>query len=201
MTSRLAWLSALTLVSAARSAYADAPPAHLYVRADTPIATVAVQPEASPSVVARCVAPCEADLAPGRYRLALDGVRSDSTFEVRDTRTAKVRVESHLGSRAGGLLALNVGGILGATFIAIGSFGGPSWTYYVGGGTLLGSGGAFLLLYRSDRLEWSLTPGAPLDLDQSPAGAPAPRAALEPAVDRTGPRAAARSGLGLRLAF
>jgi hypothetical protein len=190
MRSRRAWLPALAVASALRLAHAEAPapPARLYLRSETRAAAVTVRPDASRALAATCVAPCEADLAPGKYRLELDGIASQSAFDVNGTRTAHAHVDSRTGSRAAGLVALNVGGVIGFTMLGIGALGGPSWVYYSGGGTLLASGGAFLLLYRSDRVAWSLTPGAPTDLDQS-AALPADR------------RNTARSGLGLRVAF
>ncbi|HWZ89193.1 MAG TPA: hypothetical protein VNW92_10095, partial [Polyangiaceae bacterium] len=80
-----------------------------------------------------CSAPCDARLLPGDYQLRLNGVVVDGPVKVGHPGTLQGKIESREGSREGGWLALNVGGILGGVFITVAALGGPSWTYVAGG--------------------------------------------------------------------
>jgi hypothetical protein len=154
-----------------------------------------------------CSAPCDARFSPGDYQLRLNGVVVDGPVKFSQPGTLQGKFESREGSREGGWLALNVGGILGGVFITVAALGGPSWAYIAGGGSLLSGGVIFVLTYRADRASVSFTPGEPVDVrgllpavpTQDNSSGPRPNAGL----DLGGPASFAGQarGLGFRITF
>ena len=139
-------------------------PVRLYMRADGQLLTFAVRDVASHGAPSFCVAPCSAPVAVGHYELRLNGVVAAPAFGVLRKGTLEGHYHSREASRAGGWLALNLGGIVGGVFLTVGALGGPSWAYVAGGGTLAAAGVVFLVSYRPDTASVSFTPGDPPDV-------------------------------------
>jgi hypothetical protein len=153
-----------------------------------------------------CTAPCDEHVLPGDYQLKLNGVRVEGAIKLAHPGTLQGKVESHEGSREGGWLALNVGGILTGVFVTVAALGGTKYAYAVGGGTLLAGGIIFAVTYRADRASVSFTPGEPIDMrglpPPAPPGdnesAPPPSASLDRARGALGAQA---RGLGFQIIF
>jgi hypothetical protein len=160
----------------------------------------------NPGTPTLCAAPCDAKLLPGDYQLRLNGVAVDGPIRLHRPGTLEGKLESREGSREGGWLALNVGGILGGVFITVAALGGPSWTYVAGGGSLLSGGVIFVLTYRADRASVSFSPSEPADVRGLPPAEPANRSSSGPtpsaSFDRARPGFGAQArGLGFKIAF
>ncbi len=183
----------------ARAESAAPAPVRVYMRSDGEPLTFSAREASSSGAPTWCVTPCNAALAPGKYDLKLNGVSAGDRLSVKQPGTFRGELHSRAASRAGGWLALNVGGIIGGVFLTVGALGGPSWAYFAGGGSLLGGGAIFLLTYRSDSATVSFSPSEPLDVKGMPLSPEqsAKGAALgEPARFGSVPR-----GLGFRVAF
>ena len=139
------------------------------MRAEDEPLTFSARARTSDGTPAVCVAPCDAALVPGDYELKLNGVNVDGYVALRKPGTLLGQLHSREGSRTGGWLALNVGGILGGVFITVAALGGPSWAYIAGGGSLAAGGALFLVTYRAARATVSFSPGEPLDVRGMPA--------------------------------
>jgi len=138
-------------------------------------------------------------LAPGDYRLKLNGVAVDDALKLQQPGTLHGEYHSHTGMRSAAWLALNIGGIIGGVFITVGMAGGPKWGYPVGGGVLAGATAIFFITYRSDRANISFTADPPPDVRGMPDPASMSgtrQAALDRPAFGSEPR-----GLGFRVAF
>lgn len=176
------------------------PPVRVYMRAEDGPLTFSARERSSHEAPAWCIAPCDMRLAPGDYRLKLNGVTADDSVSLRGPGTLRGAYHSREASRSAGWLALNVGGIIGGVFITVGALGGPTWAYFAGGGALTASGLLFVVTYRSDRATVSFTPAEPLDVRGMPAPPPSPGSAALGGAERTTFGSRAR-GLGFRVAF
>jgi hypothetical protein len=151
-----------------------------------------------------CSSPCDERFLPGDYQLRLNGVAVEGQVRLLNPGTLHGEFISREGSREGGWLALNVGGILGGVFITVAALGGPSWAYIAGGGSLTAGGAIFLVTYRADSAKVSFSPGEPVDVRGLPPPVPAQDNSSGPShganLDRPGLGTQAR-GLGFRIAF
>lgn len=173
----------------------------VYMRAGDRPLTFSARAKASHATPTWCIAPCDAQFAPGDYQLKLNGVSAGNPVALRARGTLEGRYHSREASRAGGWLALNVGGILGGVFITVGALGGPSWAFAAGGGSIAAGAVVFLITYRADSASVTFTPAEPSDVRGMPI--PESRAAGSAASafpDRTRLGSQAR-GLGFRIAF
>ena len=196
-------MSSLLLAASAARAEAPAPglvPVRVYMRTGGEPLTFSAREESSHGEPTSCLSPCNAALAPGKYLWKLNGVSSDDTLSLQRAGTLHGELHSRAAGRAGGWLALNVGGILGGVFLTVGALGGPSWAYIAGGGSLLGGGAIFLFTYRADSATVSFSPGEPFDVKGMPLPPePSNRTSLD-LTDHARSAAQAR-GLGFRVAF
>jgi len=174
-------------------------PLHVYLRSDGPPLTFSAHAESGQGRASWCISPCDVQLAPGDYRLALNGRALDDAVAVRRPGTLHGEYQSRAGTRSAAWLALNVGGIIGGVFITAGIAASSVTGVAVGGGVLAGATAIFFITYRSDRAVVSFTPDPPPDVRGMPDPAPmsGPRHAfLEPTSLGSTPR-----GLGFRIAF
>jgi hypothetical protein len=162
----------------------------------------AEDPASSPTL---CTAPCDARFLPGKYELKLNGVRVEGAVKLGQQGTLQGTLVSREGSREGGWLALNVGGILTGVFVTIAALGGPKWAYAAGGGALLSGGVIFALTYRADRASVSFSPSQPSDMRGLPPPVPAEDNNSGPALSSSADRArglgAQAHSVGFQLAF
>ncbi len=196
--------SSLLLACGVAQAEGSAPPAgpapvRVYMRSDGEPLTFSAREASSTGEPTWCVTPCNTALAPGRYDLKLNGVSADDTLSLKQPGTLHGELHSRAAGRAGGWLALNVGGIIGGVFLTVGALGGPSWAYFAGGGALLGGGVIFVATYRADSATVSFSPSEPRDVK----GMPLPpehgastQSLADPARLGSTPR-----GIGFRVAF
>jgi hypothetical protein len=168
------------------------------MRSGTSPVTFSIQASANHGAASFCIAPCETELLPGDYRLALNGLAVDGTVALRRSGTLNGEYHSRGATRSGAWLALNVGGIIGGVFLTVGALGGSKSAFIVGGSVLAASGLIFLVTYRADRGTIRFTPGEPEDVRGMPA-ASAADAALSVPEERG--LVAKPQGLGFRVAF
>jgi hypothetical protein len=191
---------ALAHAQAAPAAAPTGPaPLRVYMRNEGPPLTFSAQAKSGQSDALWCISPCDARVAPGTYRLKLNGVAAADIVALHRPGTLRGEYESRAAARSSAWLALNIGGIIGGVFITVGAAGGPTNAFYVGGGVLAGAGAIFLITYRADRATVSFTPDLPVDVRDMPDPASMSgtrHASLEPTTLRSSAR-----GLGLRVAF
>jgi len=174
-------------------------PLHVYMRDEGAPLTFTARTESGQAPVQWCVSPCDARLAPGNYRLALNGTSAFGTLSLRRPGTLHGEYRSRAGARSAAWLALNVGGIIGGVFLTVAAISGASSAYAASGVSLAGASAIFLLVYRTDRASVSFTPDPPLDVRGMP-----PSARLAGSGNLSSERASigsTRPGLGLRIAF
>jgi len=199
----LAWpalLQAQSAPAAPPTAPSAAPPAPLrvYMRNDGSPLTFSARPESSREGATWCISPCDARLAPGDYRLKLNGVAVGDTLKLRQPGTLHGEYESRAGTRSAAWLAMNIGGIIGGVFITVGLAGGSTNTFYVGGGVLAGATAIFFITYRADRATVSFTADPPSDVRGMPE--PATAGSRHSSLD-SGEKGSTPRGLGFRVAF
>jgi hypothetical protein len=181
-----------------------APPAapekvRVYMRNEGAPLTFSARPERGTDAATWCISPCDAHLAPGDYRLKLNGVAVEDPLKLHEPGTLHGEYHSYSGTRSGAWLALNVGGIIGGVFITVGLAGGPKWGFAVGGGVIAGATAIFFITYRADRASISFTADPPPDVRGMPD--PASMSGTRHAVlDRPAFGSSPR-GLGFRVAF
>jgi len=175
------------------------PPLHVYMRSEGAPLTFSARTESGHFPAQWCVSPCDARLAPGNYRLELNGTTVDGTLSLQRTGTLHGEYRSRAGARSAAWLALNVGGIIGGVFLTVAGINGASSAYAASGASLAGASAIFLLVYRTDRASVSFTPDPPLDVRGMD-----PSASLAGSGKLSSERASVcstRPGLGLRIAF
>ena len=191
---------ALAQAETAKAAPPTAPaPLRVYMRNEGSPLTFSARTESGHGTPTWCVSPCDAHLAPGDYRLKLNGVTADDTVALRQPGTLHGEYQSRSGLRSAAWLAANLGGIIGGVFITVGIAGGSKTAFYVGGGVLVGAGAIFFITYRADRATVSFTPDPPPDVRGMPDPATmsgSRHASLEHPSPSSTPR-----GLGFRIAF
>jgi hypothetical protein len=186
----------------------SAPPARptvrVFMRADDEPLVFSARAQNSDGTPTLCSSPCDERFLPGDYQLRLNGVAVQGPVKLVNPGTLHGQFISREGSREGGWLALNVGGILGGVFITVAALGGPSWAYIAGGGSLTAGGVIFLVTYRADSAKVSFSPGEPSDVLGLPPPIPTQDNSSGPShgvnLDRPGLGTQAR-GLGFRIAF
>jgi hypothetical protein len=145
----------------------------VFLRSDPsgPEATFTAKPEhaANARPITLCSAPCQTTLAPGSYKLELNHLPVERPLRLERTSTLYGRIDSHAQSRAVGLVALYLGGVLGGSLIGVAILGAPTWTYAAGGGVVGASAAIWLITNRSDRAVVKLTLGLPPDNSLLPA--------------------------------
>jgi hypothetical protein len=192
--------------SGSASTPAATPPArptvHVFMRTENEPLVFSARAKNDDGTPTLCSSPCDERFFPGDYQLKLNGVAVEGSVKLLNPGTLHGQFISREGSREGGWLALNVGGILGGVFITIAALGGPSWAYIAGGGSLTAGGLIFVATYRADSARVSFTPGEPIDMRGLPPPAPAQENSSGPSVrlDRPGLGSEAR-GLGFRIQF
>ena len=195
----VAWPT-LAQAQSATPAAATAPQnVRVYMRNEGSPLTFSAQPQSGPGAATWCVSPCDTHLAPGNYRLKLNGVAVDDTLSLRKPGTLHGEYHSHTGRRSAAWLALNVGGIVGGVLLTVGLTGNSKGTAIVGSGVLVGAAAIFFITYRSDRATISFNPDPPPDVRGMPDPATmsgARHSSLEPSSFGSLPR-----GLGVRVAF
>lgn len=191
---------------ASEAAAPSAPPARptvrVFMRTENEPLVFSARAKNNDGTPTLCSSPCDERFLPGDYQLKLNGVAVEGPVKLVNPGTLHGQFISREGSREGGWLALNVGGILGGVFITVAALGGPSWAYIAGGGSLTAGGLLFLVTYRADSAHVSFTPGEPIDMRGLPPPAPAQENGSGPNVrlDRPGLGTEAR-GLGFRIQF
>jgi hypothetical protein len=180
------------------------PTVRVFMRTDNEPLVFSARAQNSDGTPTLCSSPCDERFVPGDYQLRLNGVAVEGPVKLLNPGTLHGEFISREGSREGGWLALNVGGILGGVFITVAALGGPSWAYIAGGGSLTAGGVIFLVTYRADSAKVSFSPGEPSDMRGLPPAVPAQDNSSGPSrgvnLDRPGLGTQAR-GLGFRIDF
>jgi hypothetical protein len=174
-------------------------PVRVYMRNEGGPLTYSAQSESGHAPSTWCISPCEAQLAPGDYRLKLNGLKVDDTLKLRRAGTLRGEYHSRAGTRSAAWLSLNIGGIIGGVFLTVGLAGGSKNNFYVGAGVLAAATGIFFITYRTDRATVSFVPELPPDVHDMPdpgVGSGARHASLDRPSWGSTPR-----GLGFRVAF
>ncbi|HET7538223.1 MAG TPA: hypothetical protein VFK05_00075 [Polyangiaceae bacterium] len=195
----VAWPTVARAQAANTAAASEPETVRVFMRNQGAPLTFSARPERGPGVATWCISPCDARLAPGDYRLKLNGLAIDDTLKLQRPGTLRGEYESHSGMRSAAWLAANLGGIIGGVFITVGLAGGPKWAYAAGGGVLVGATAIFFITYRRDRASFSFSADPPPDVRDMPDPASMSgtrHAALERPRFGSEPR-----GLGLRVAF
>jgi len=180
---------------------ANAAPAlvRVYMRNEGSPLTYSAQSESGHESTTWCISPCDAQLAPGDYRLKLNGVKVDDTLTLRRAGTVRGEYHSRAGTRSAAWLSLNIGGIIGGVFLTVGVAGGAKYNYYIGAGVLAATTAIFFITYRTDRATVSFAPELPPDVRNMPDPA-ATSGARHASLDRPSLGSTAR-GLGFRVSF
>jgi hypothetical protein len=193
-----------TTASTPSSAPPARPTVRVFMRADDEPLVFSARAKNSDGTPTLCSSPCDERFLPGDYQLRLNGGAVEGQVRLLNPGTLHGEFISREGSREGGWLALNVGGILGGVFITVAALGGPSWAYIAGGGSLTAGGAIFLVTYRADSAKVSFSPGEPVDVRGLPPPVPAQDNSSGPShganLDRPGLGTQAR-GLGFRFDF